>query len=156
MDFAESRAGPGNYLPAQIVHRSSAIESCCAGQSLLEVVVADHEDETKLDSRGSPRRDALIATEDTSFADLLLYHDIKVRDSILLCMVSDHGPMKIARLSRLAGIEPRTLLKCVMRLAADDLLSSETPEPGIPGMDTVVQLTRRGKRVANRIGDQLE
>lgn len=117
--------------------------------------MANLDNKKKTDSAELQRRGALIVTEDDSLADLLLYHDIKVRDSILLSILSDHGPMKILRLSGVVGIELQTVLKCVMRLAAANLLSYD-PDAKNSKMDTIVELTSRGQQVASRICDQLK
>jgi hypothetical protein len=122
---------------------------------LSETVLANLDNKKKTDSAELQRRGALIVTEDDSLADLLLYHDIKVRDSILLSILSDHGPMKILRLSGVVGIELQTVIKCVMRLAAANLLSYD-PDAEHSKMDTIVELTSRGQQVASRICDQLK
>ena len=54
---------------------------------------------------------AYFISKDDSLASLLLNHGIKVRDFILLSFLSDQGPLNIARLARIAGLEPEKTLR---------------------------------------------
>ena len=98
---------------------------------------------------------ALFVTKDDSLASLLLNHDIKVRDFILLSFLSDQGPMSILRLSRVVGIEPEKTLNGLRRLSAVNLVLREPASTG-EELESVARLTSRGEGIAGRISDQLE
>ena len=98
---------------------------------------------------------ALFVTKDDSLASLLLNHGIKVRDFILLSFLSDQGPMDIARLSRVVGIEPEMTLRGLRRLSAANLVLRDPASTG-EELDSTARLTSRGEDIAGRISDQLD
>ena len=98
---------------------------------------------------------AHFITKDDSLASLLLNHGIKVRDFILLSFLSDQGSMSVARLARVAGIEPEGTLRGLKRLSAANLILRE-PTPRNHELDSIAKLTGRGEEIAGRITDQLE
>jgi len=110
----------------------------------------------------SPKKDTSIAGQsaahfvatDDSLASLLLNHEIRIRDFILLSFLSDQGPMSILRLSRVVGIEPEKTFNSLERLSAVNLALRE-PAPAAKKYESVAKLTSRGQDVASKINSQL-
>ena len=97
---------------------------------------------------------ALFVTQDNTLASLLLNHGIEVRDFILLSFLSDLGPMSNIRLAREVGIEPKNVLKSLMRLAAAGLVLRD-PCSANSEKEPLATLTGRGQDIAHRVRDQL-
>lgn len=112
---------------------------------------------------GSSKNNASISSQsaehfianDDSLAQLLLNHNIKVRDFVLLSFLSDQGPMSVARLASIVGLEPDKTLQGLKRLSAANLVMRE---PGAAGNEfmSIARLTGRGEDIAGRIGAQLD
>jgi DNA-binding MarR family transcriptional regulator len=98
---------------------------------------------------------ALFVTEDESLAALILHHDIKVRDFILLSFLSDQGPMSILRLAGVIGIDPQEVTLSVKRLTGKGLLLRD-PIDTNAATDEMVTLTGRGQDIASRICNQID
>jgi DNA-binding HxlR family transcriptional regulator len=115
------------------------------------VDIDQEEKETDLSISGRPA--AQFVTQDSSLAGLLLHHNIKVRDLILLSILSEQGPTRIKQLARHVNIAPEILLESVKRLATEGLLS-RNPMDTTAGNDSLATLTRRGEDIAGRVRDQ--
>lgn len=102
----------------------------------------------------SGRSAALYFSKDSSIAQLLLSHGIKVRDFILVSFLSDQGPMTIHQLARIVSIEPDDLTKSLKRLGAAGLIIRE-PISNDPDKESTARLTSRGQEIAAKINDQL-
>lgn len=98
---------------------------------------------------------AEFVAKDESLAALLVSHEIKVRDFILLSFLSDQGPMSILRLSRTVGIDPGTALRSLKRLSSASLLHRD-PAPTNDEYESIARLTMRGEEIAQKIVSQLE
>ena len=97
---------------------------------------------------------ALFVTEDDSLAALILHHDIKVRDFILLSFLSDQGPLAITQLARVIGIDPQEVILSVRRLTGKGLLLRDQTDANA-ATNEMVTLTGRGQDIASRICDQI-
>ena len=116
-----------------------------------------NDDESKKDDAAdsiSGRSAALFFSKDSSIAQLLLSHGIKVRDFILVSFLSDQGPMTIHQLSRTVSIEPDDLMKSLKRLGAAGLIIRE-PNSTDPDTESTARLTSRGQEIARKINEQL-
>jgi DNA-binding MarR family transcriptional regulator len=102
----------------------------------------------------SGRSAALYFSKDSSIAQLLLSHGIKVRDFILVSFLSDQGPMTIHQLARTVSIEPDDLMKSLKRLGAAGLIIRE-PNSTDPDTESTARLTSRGQEIARKINEQL-
>ena len=102
----------------------------------------------------SGRSAALYFSKDSSIAQLLLSHGIKVRDFILVSFLSDQGPMTIHQLARTVSIEPDDLMKSLKRLGAAGLIIRE-PISNDPDRESTARLTSRGQVIARKINEQL-
>ena len=102
----------------------------------------------------SGRSAALYFSQDSSIAQLLLSHGIKIRDFILVSFLSDQGPMTTHQLARIVSIEPDDLMKSLKRLGAAGLVVRE-PISNDPDKESTARLTSRGEEIARRINDQL-
>lgn len=96
-----------------------------------------------------------FVTRDDSLAALLLNRGITVRDFILLSFLSDQGPLSIAQLSNVVGIEPNGIMQSLKRLSSVGLVLRAPKGPN-EGNNMMVILTGRGQDIARRIADQLE
>ena len=97
---------------------------------------------------------AYFLAKDDSLASLLVIHGIRVRDFILLSFLSDQGSMSIIRLSRVVGIEPRTVLQSIKRLSAASLVMRSPAQPDSL-YESNARLTARGERIATKISAQM-
>ena len=97
---------------------------------------------------------AMYFAQDSSIAQLLLSHGIKVRDFILVSFLSDQGPMSVLQLARIVSIDPEDVMTSLKRLGAAGLVIRE-PISGDPGTESTARLTSRGQEIARRISDQL-
>jgi len=120
-----------------------------------EIAVNDDESK-KVDAKDSisGRSAALFFSKDSSIAQLLLSHGIKVRDFILVSFLSDQGPMTIHQLAKIVSIEPDDLMKSLKRLGAAGLIIRE-PISNDPDKESTARLTSRGQEIAAKINDQL-
>lgn len=115
------------------------------------------DDESKKDDTEdsiSGRSAALYFSQDSSIAQLLLSHGIKIRDFILVSFLSDQGPMTTRQLARIVSIDPGDLIKSLKRLGAAGLIIRE-PISNDPDTESTARLTSRGQEIARRISDQL-
>lgn len=97
---------------------------------------------------------SLFVTQDDSLAALLVKHDIKVRDFVLISYLHDQGSMRIVDLSRAVGIEPGYVTQSLMRLAAAGLVLRDPPVAGNKYHE-LANLTSRGQSMVSRMNSQL-
>ena len=114
----------------------------------------DESKEVDAEDSISGRSAALFFSKDSSIAQLLLSHGIRVRDFILVSFLSDQGPMTIHQLARIVSIEPDDLMKSLKRLGAAGLIIRE-PISNDPDKESTARLTSRGQEIAAKINDQL-
>ena len=115
------------------------------------------DDESKKDDTEdsiSGRSAALYFSQDSSIAQLLLNHGIRVRDFILVSFLSDQGPMSISQLARIVSIDPEDLMTSLKRLGAAGLIVRD-PISNDPDKESTARLTSRGQEIAAKINDQL-
>jgi len=115
------------------------------------------DDESKKDDTEdsiSGRSAALYFSQDSSIAQLLLSHGIKIRDFVLISFLSDQGPMTTHQLARIVSIDPDDLIKSLKRLGAAGLIVRD-PISNDPDKESTARLTSRGQEIARRINDQL-
>jgi DNA-binding MarR family transcriptional regulator len=115
------------------------------------------DDESKKDDTAdsiSGRSAALYFSQDSSIAQLLLNHGIRVRDFIIVSFLSDQGPMSISQLARIVSIDPEDLMTSLKRLGAAGLIVRD-PISNDPDEESTARLTSRGQEIAAKIDDQL-
>lgn len=125
-------------------------------QSPVAEIAVNDDGSNKKDTEESisGRSAALYFSHDSSIAQLLVSHGIKIRDFILVSFLSDQGPMTIIQLARIVSIDPSDLMKSIKRLAAAGLVTRD-PISADPNAESTARLTSRGKDIAGRINNQL-
>lgn len=93
------------------------------------------------------------ARSDDSLAGLIEQHCIEVRDFMVLSFVCDQNELTIDQLMRALGLSRHTILDCIERLLAAELVSgAETKEAH--KSNSIIRATSIGRRVTRRVHRQ--